>query len=297
MSRQSTPWVKYAQGPVLGGDLGTCFDMSVLQDDGKYRMYFSWRPRASIAMTTSADGIHWSDPQIVLGSAQTGWEDDINRPGVLKKDGVYSMWYTGQFDGHSQLGVATSIDGVHWNRNANPVLTADQPWEKVAVMCPDVHWDSDGHQYKMWYSGGEQYEPDAIGYATSPDGIHWTKLAEPVFSSDPKIFWEQHKVTACQVLLWQGWYYMFYIGFSDIHHAQIGVARSRDGITDWQRLPQNPIISPTPDGWDADACYKPVAVYDGQRWLLWYNGRREHVEQIGLATKLGPDLGFNDIKG
>jgi hypothetical protein len=38
--------------------------------------------------------------------------------------------------------------------------------------------------------------------------------------------------------------------------------------------------------------YKPFAVLDGTRWLLWYNGRRGGVEQIGLATHQGEDLGF-----
>jgi hypothetical protein len=28
-----------------------------------------------------------------------------------------------------------------------------------------------------------------------------------------------------------GWYYVFYIGFEDVDHAQICLARSRDGIT------------------------------------------------------------------
>jgi len=287
-----TQWTKYAGSPVLGGELGTCFDVSVIRDDNKYRMYFSWRPKASIALTESDDGILWSTPRIVLEPARTGWEDEVNRPGVLKKDGIYHMWYTGQFDGRSEIGYATSHDGIHWERQEQSVLSADQPWEKVAVMCPDVLWDDERNEYRMWYSGGEQYEPDAIGYAASPNGIHWTKREEPVFSADIHSSWEQYKVTACQVVHWQEWHYMFYIGFQDIDHAQIGIARSRDGISDWQRLPQNPIISPTPDSFDADACYKPCAVFDGQKWLLWYNGRREHVEQIGLATKIGTDLGF-----
>ena len=99
----------------------------------------------------------------------------------------------------------------------------------------------------MWYSGGEQYEPDAIGYATSPDGIHWTKRPSTRSSqADPAGAWEQHKVTACQVVPRDGWFYMFYIGFRDIDHAAIGIARSRDGVTGWERLPQNPIVSPTP---------------------------------------------------
>ena len=46
--------------------------------------------------------------------------------------------------------------------------------------------------------------------------------------------------------------------------------------------------------WDADACYKPFAIYDpdARSWLLWYNGRRGGVEQIGLATHEGEGLGF-----
>ena len=42
-------------------------------------------------------------------------------------------------------------------------------------MCPDVLWDDQAKLFRMWYSGGEQYEPDAIGYATSPDGDAWSK--------------------------------------------------------------------------------------------------------------------------
>ena len=89
-----------------------------------------------------------------------------------------------------------------------------------------------------------------------------------------------------------GWFYMFYIGFRDVNHAQIGLARSKDGITGWERLPSHPIISPGKDAWDADACYKPFAIFDPKsaRWMLWYNGRRGSVEQIGLAVHDGEDL-------
>ena len=85
---------------------------------------------------------------------------------------------------------------------------------------------------------------------------------------------------------------MFYIGFRDIHHAQIGIARSRDGITGWQRHPANPIVRSGTGKWDDDACYKPYALFDGSRWLLWYNGRRQDLEQIGVVIHEGEDLGF-----
>ncbi len=293
----SAGWQKYDHNPVLGGKYGTCFDVSVLKEGGTYRMWFSWRPKKSIALVESSDGIHWTEPVIVLGpNLASGWEDDINRPVVVKRSDGYHLWYTGQKPAHSWIGYAASADGKTWKRmSTKPVLSPDAPWEKVAVMCPHVLWDAKARLYRMWYSGGEDYEPNAIGYATSPDGLKWTKIASnPIFVPDPHSPWEQQRVTACQVILDGGWYYMFYIGFSNIDHAQIGIARSRDGITHWQRLPDNPIIrtAEKPAAWDAEACYKPFAIFDGQRWLLWYNGRKGNAEQIGLATHAGHDLGF-----
>ena len=75
--------------------------------------------------------------------------------------------------------------------------------------------------------------------------------------------------------------------------AKIGLARSKDGITNWQRHPANPIIRPGIGKWDRDACYKPFAVFDGQKWLLWYNGRHGGLEQIGVVLHEGENLGFD----
>jgi predicted GH43/DUF377 family glycosyl hydrolase len=289
-------WIKSEHNPIMGGKYGTCFDVSLLQEGDTYRMWLSWRPKQSVALVESPDGIHWSEPpKIVLGPRkETGWEDDINRPVILKRGPDYHMWYTGQAKGHSSIGYATSADGVNWKRmSEQPVLSAQRSWEKVAVMCPHVIWDSTAQLYRMWYSGGEQYEPDAIGYATSPDGLNWTRYPNnPVFKPDPSWEWEQHKVTACQVIQHGGWHLMFYIGFRDRDHAQIGLARSRDGITNWERHPENPLIRPGREKWDHDACYKPFALFDGTKWRLWYNGRRGSLEQIGMALHEGADLGM-----
>ena len=301
-------WAKPAQNPVMGGQHGTCFDVCVLREGSTYRMWLSWRPKASIALVESQDGIHWSEPpRVVLGPRkETGWEDDINRPVVLKRGDGYHLWYTGQARGHSAIGYATSADGITWKRMRDqPVLTPEKPWEKVAVMCPHVLWDDAARCFRMWYSAGDQYEPNAIGYASSPDGLSWIKSDQnPVFAPEPRNPWEQAKVTGCQVIQQATNYLMFYIGFETEQHAQIGVAQSPDGITRWQRHPANPIIRTSQRGsaqdWDASACYKPFAVYDGQQWLLWYNGRRGNsptdgggLEQIGVAVHPGEDLGFS----
>lgn len=289
-------WEKYDRNPILGGgDLGTVFDLSVLKEGNKYLMYNSWRPQKSIALSVSSDGKSWSHPEIVLGPEEsTGWEDDMNRPSIVKKDGIYHLWYTGQAKGQSWIGYATSKDGKEFVRQSTkPVLSPDLPWEDVAVMCPHVIWDEKAKLYKMWYSGGEQYEPDAIGYATSKDGLNWEKYAKnPVFIADPAEEWESYKVTACQVIKREEDYLMFYIGFKNIDYAQIGIAKSKDGINNWVRYEENPIISPTPGTWDASATYKPFAIQEKDHWKLWYNGRNEGLEQIGLAIYGASDLGF-----
>ena len=75
----------------------------------------------------SSDGMHWSQPQIVLGpEPATGWEADVNRPAVLKRGDIYHQWYTGQARNRSRIGYATSPDGRTWQRRSErPVLVAD----------------------------------------------------------------------------------------------------------------------------------------------------------------------------
>src|ERR1700727_345729 len=120
-------WVKSPKNPVLGGDLGTCFDLSVLKEGDTYRMWFSWRPKKSLALVESKDGIEWSKPEIVLGpNNKTDWENDLNRPVVIKNGDLYQMWYTGQARGKSWIGFAASKDGKAWERKSDkPVLAAE----------------------------------------------------------------------------------------------------------------------------------------------------------------------------
>lgn len=288
-------FTKYENNPVFGGPLlGTCFDVYVTRDNGKYRMDFSWRPKDSLAVTFSDDGINWSSPQITLANdLSTGWEDKINRNCVLKIDGKYKMWYTGQANKKSCIGYAESEDGILFKRvRQTPVLVCDREWEEPSVMNPCVMYEND--TYKMWYAAGETYEPNVLAYAESADGIHWVKYgAEPIFTADPKNLYEQNRVGGCQVIHTDDMgYVMFYIGYETIDKAQICIARSDNGITGWRKSPFNPIVVPTPNEWDGDACYKPSFLWNEQQdiWMLWYNGRRGHNEYIGYAYKKGRDL-------
>ena len=292
-------WKKFEGNPILGDEkTGTCFDIFMLPDNDGLRMYFSWRPKKSLAVAVSQDGVNFGPVRIILEPRQeSAWEDDLNRNCILKANGMYHMWYTGQARGHSYIGYATSHDGYHFQRQNGgmPVLVSESYWENRSVMNPHVLWDPAAEEFRMWYSGGETYEPNAIGYATSKDGINWVKhLANPIFIHEPKNVYEQERIGACQVMPVDDGYVMFYIGYEDIDTARICVAKSPDGITRWKRSAYNPIITPEEGKWDANACYKPFVVYDrgAEKWWLYYNGRREHAEYIGLATLEGTDLGF-----
>ena len=296
---QSTAgWKKYAGNPVIPGHkFGTMIDVAVLHEDGKYRMWASWRPKKSLVLFESADGIHWSDPEIVF-SPELEWEGTINRPTVVKRAGVYHLWYSGQAKDWLRywIGYATSPDGRVWKRMSDkPVLSPELAWEQLAVMCPTAIWDEEASLFRMWYSAGGPHEPNAIGYATSPDGLHWKKHpSNPIFTPMAENIWEETKVCAAQVFRLGGWHYMFYLGHNGARDGFIGIARSRDGITNWVRHPRNPILRPGQDEFDEMACWKPFTLFDGKRWLLWYNGGDAWLEQMALALHDGEDFGFGN---
>lgn len=289
-------WSKYEGNPILGNsNMGTCFDVNVLRWGEEFSMYFSWRPKKALALCSSKDGINWSEPQIILeNDLTTGWEDDINRSCTLKVGKLYHLWYTGQANGYSRIGHAYSYDGVNFVRTSRlPIIIPEYPWEKESVMNPYVMLDEDRGIYRMWYAAGETYEPNVICYAESSDGLTWQKSpVNPVFVKG-RYFYDKDRVGGCEVhKLPDGRFAMFYIGYEDIDTARICVAISEDGITGWKRIEENPIISPENGSWDGHACYKPSLYCDveNEQWLLWYNGRFEHSEYIGLAIHCGLDL-------
>ncbi len=279
---------KYSDAPVFGNsETGTVFDGYVWIDNGRYRMDFSWRMKKACAVTFSGDGIHWEEPIITLEkNIESGWEDDINRNCVIKIDGVYKMWYTGQARGHSFIGYAESKDGINFARACSePIMIAEYPWEKESVMNPCVIYENG--IYRMWYSAGETYEPNVNAYAESVDGVNWNKSRiNPIFTRNSYNKYEQNRVGGCQVIKTEDMgYLMFYIGYEDINTARICVAKSENGITNWKRSPLNPIIEPTENAWDSEATYKPTVVWNEQeqKWMLWYNGRTASREYMGYA--------------
>lgn len=271
--------------PVFGDETtASVFDPFVVMIEDRYRLFVSERKNSGIICTDSTDGTEWEKWKVALEAGDKGsWEERVNRASVCKIDGKWLMWYTGQSRNNSAIGIATSDDGIRFTRmQQKPILVPSEPYEKGSVMNPCVLWDKDEKIFKMWYAAGEQFEPDVLCYAESKDGINWERYANNPILEKSNEKYDQCKVGGCDILKENDRYYMFYIGYQNVDTARVCMAESNDGIHNWVRSMDNPVISPEKKSWDADAVYKPTVVLNKQKnkLLMWYNGRNKIVSEL-----------------
>ena len=139
---------------------------------------------------------------------------------VLKGKDKWRMWYAGSRYAEKpderpgeiiQIGLAFSEDGLDWNRYShNPVLRPRrdqaQPFEHL-VTKPNVVVENG--LYRMWFMTGP---PTRIGYAESPDGIHWDRWNDRVGINVSSEGWDSQMVEYAFVLPHRGGYRMWYTG-------------------------------------------------------------------------------------
>lgn len=190
-SKDGVRWEKYKGNPVLkaslqGWDSKSVVGLSVAHDEGIYKMWYAGKDgkEQAIGYAESKDGVRWekykNNPVMRPGGDDKRYSGNFaGAPHVLKKDGEYLMWYAlaQDIEGErtKETGYAVSKDGIHWDKH-----------EKVSVFMrgKSGEWDSkeaarnfimfDEGIFKMWYKGSNG-KGNAIGYATSKDGIKWEK--------------------------------------------------------------------------------------------------------------------------
>jgi predicted GH43/DUF377 family glycosyl hydrolase len=116
----------------------------------------------------------------ILRPQGTGWESlEAFNPGVVRVGGVYHMLYRGTRPVNiSEIGAATSTDGIHFNRYAgNPVIGRRVSDESVASEDPRLLYRH--RTFYAFYTGFDGSSTN-INEATSTDAIHWHELGAAV---------------------------------------------------------------------------------------------------------------------
>jgi predicted GH43/DUF377 family glycosyl hydrolase len=226
--------------------------------------------------------------------SSNGWENyEIWRPFVIYDGSKFMMWYSGDNSSIGfvdNIGLAASSDGLLWSRDpSNPVLrvgVAGQ-WDADSVNEPWVIHENG--EYKMWYSGQLEYTNGSlrtisIGYATSPDGVTWTKYSgNPIFTPGPTGSWDDGAVSRPIVIHSGTGYTMYYVGDSLSWKRGWGRATSDDGIN-WVRSGQ---VSVPTSNWDS--YYQGlggITVLGNGVLIMVYWGRASEngYSQIGMAS-------------
>jgi predicted GH43/DUF377 family glycosyl hydrolase len=202
------------------------------------------------------------------------------------------MWYVGGKAGVTAIGYAASIDGISWTKYATPVLTQgpSDAWDSSQVGLGSV-LQINATFFLMWYQGSNlvSYTNGAVGLATSPNGINWTKYyGNPVLRPTSV---DQNDLASPYVIRLNDTFNMWYTGKSAADSSQITkilYASSFDGIN-WFKWPQAVLSPSATKSWDSGSVYSPSVIYDGTNFGIWYTAVNQTYlnPRIGFAT--GPD--------
>jgi len=217
-------------------------------------------------------------------------------PFVLQDGDTLKMWFSGSgwltaSDDcpHVRIGYAWSLDGIHWNEySQNPVLnigsdSTDFDYDGVetasVVLDPKAAADK---RFKMWYAGRNSrcstVNDHAIGYAYSPDGIHWTKYSgNPVLRAEDSVYWYNSFVSGPSVLQVQEGYKMWFTapdlfinGQPSDGKSNIAVARSTDGIL-WLSNPAAALTAGDQSSSDAASAAEPSIHFANGLYHMFYS--------------------------
>jgi len=297
--------------------------------DGKtWRMWFVGMSRTDdpgipygfaerIGMATSDDGIHWNianQGRPVLDYGAQGKFDDagLSHPFVLRVGEQYLMWYGG-IDGRTgkdvdvepahvrveQVGLATSRDGIHWQRanNGNPVLSIGAKGSIDSIQATGCHVIRQGDRFLMWY--GAYNGTHTLGLAASHDGIQWSKENDGRSLSGlmgPKQLGPSVHFDGTRYLMLYNTIRMTPNGGT---HWTLYAATSADGVHFQPALENKPLLGPAPPGnfGSADgkkgnnhAVHPTKMIILDDRVRIWYGaegnkarpGRQYAASAIGL---------------
>ncbi len=145
---------------------------------------FSQGGSERVGLATSRDGIHWKkvEQNPILDVGPPGaWDSVVAKlPAVTKHNNKFYMFYSGRDGKTKQIGLATSDDGVHWEKApTNPVLPSRPgSWDRFISTYPAPVFVR-GEQFYLVYRGMTSlYKNQAMGLAVSSNLLDWTRAVD-----------------------------------------------------------------------------------------------------------------------
>ena len=264
--RSQTNWTNYAENPVIDSNFDpealAILRPSVVYDGDSYHMWYTDLrvfplPEGQLhlgcmAYATSPDGVSWQSvntvvmqPALIPNAFDA---EDAGQGWVIAENDTFKMWYWGYnpMVRSNSIGYAWSLDGSHWTKVAGPgalgsVYDRDMAGlpDTMGVAMPCVV--KDGNTYHMWHTQIVD-DPDLyrIGYATSTDGIHWTKVSGAgrdgsVIDWGTSDHFDHNSASWPAVIKTDDGFMMWYFGVNGAE-SRIGCSISSDGIT-WNSAP------------------------------------------------------------
>jgi uncharacterized repeat protein (TIGR01451 family) len=286
---------KYSENPVLtegntgDWDDGGVWGPAVIKHNDQYMMWYTGRSNSDptqIGLATSDDGIHWDKSQsnpVLVPTAD--WElGGVGDPAVIY-NGKFLMWYTGTDDnGVSQIGIATSFDGITWAKGGLPVLSVgdEGTWNSESVEQPTVIFHNG--KYHLWYTGSDGMTA-RIGKAISYGGGWIKDPAEPFLDIGPGGAWDWlHAYDPAVVIpvTTASNYWLFYNGYTLPAATHIGF-----GVGDFAGSYGNrtPLLSTGEQGaFDSSDAGDISVLADANSYRAWYAGYDGQYWRIGLIT-------------
>ena len=213
-------------------------DARVLQAGEELWMYYIGHDGRTerIGLATSRDGVHWMKHPLnpILRESSEGWDrHHVMQPAVVRlSQDLWYMWFSsyGPEKENHQTGIATSSDGVRWQKDPrNPVLRLGpaESWDSVAAFGVRVLLKEG--VYHMLYTGAAQTARYRIGYAFSKDGLHWEK-----YGGNPILPWGEPDSWDCRKMSIPIWlpieddrYRIYYSGDNGVSYLGVGGAEGR----------------------------------------------------------------------
>jgi beta-1,2-mannosidase len=192
-------------------------------------------------------------------------------PAVVKRGDEFIMLYRAQDKkGTSRIGYASSSDGMHFNRRANPVLEPTTEYElHGGVEDPRLIKVQD--TYYLTYTGYNKKDAQ-LCLAASRDLIHWQRqgVILPAYKGRWNVGWTKSGAIVPQKI--DGKYWMYFMADAAGRPNQMGVAYSSD-LIHWTEPLDRPVLERRPgyfDSYVVEPGPPPVMTKDGI--FMVYNG-------------------------